>query len=299
MTPASSIQPIPREIDFELSGANRRMVVGSTLLPDGFPGINARGVALTVHGWTGHKDRNIVPIAADLMRGLGFISHRITLGHAGVKPNEDRITEADVFAADSLDNATRDVRNTLDMISKGEILGTGLPLVLVGHSRGGAQVIRIAATAEREGWANRPASAVCLAPVAYHGWLVGSEWERLERDGFVERPCARAEAGVVRMGPSWFGHRLDEPDRDHFSEDVRDVACPVLIIHATGDQAVGLDHARRIDSLAEEHGKTTWAFAHIEGGDHNFSAKGVADEDLVVDQTMLEQLRNLIAGFLP
>jgi dipeptidyl aminopeptidase/acylaminoacyl peptidase len=73
----------------------------------------------------------------------------------------------------------------------------------------------------------------------------------------------------------------------------------VLVIHATGDDAVGIEHAERIEELAGEHRKTDWAFARIEGGDHNFGAKGVVGDDLSIDDAMIDRLHAFIEGFLP
>lgn len=285
---------LPSDLEFELRGAGDRAVVGSTVMPSSPP----RAVALTLHGWTGHQHRNIVPLAAAMLRDLGCISHRITLGHSGVEPGADDVTDLDAFERDSLDNATRDVAATLEMIDRGDLPGEELPLILLGHSRGGAQIIRIAATAARDRWELPPIGVIALAPVAFHGFLHPKEREHLERDGFVERPCTRSPTGRVRMGRSWFQHWLDEPDRDHMSEDVRDAECPLLIAHGEADTSVGLDHAERLERLAHEHDKRNWRFVRVPGADHNFSAKGFLPAGLEYSETIIDTLRAAVEDFI-
>jgi len=288
---------LPNQTHFQLTGAEGRRLVGSTTTPNAGTA-SARALALVVHGWTGNKDRNIVPAAGNLLHDLDCVVHRITLAHAGVEPHGDRIVDADAFERDRLDNATTDVRAAADAIRTGALEGGHLPWILVGHSRGGAQVLRIAATAARESWPLKPAAVVALAPVSRHGHLHPKEREAFDRDGFVERPCARAPAGKVRMGTSWFQHWIDEPDRDHFAQDVADLACPTLVVHGEADTSVGLDHADRIQSLAQQHDKADWTFARIPHADHNFGAKGFLGERLDYDPSLLDALRGAVADFL-
>ena len=292
-----TLEPAADERSFVVEGACGRPVHGATLMTRGAAAA-PRAASLTVHGWTGHKDRNIVPLAAELLRAFGCVSHRITLGHAGVREGEDEITDAEAFSGDRLDNATADVRATLGLMERGEIIGRALPFVLVAHSRGGAQAIRIAATSARERWPIRPAGVIALAPVSRHGYLAEAERTRLVRDGFVERPCARAPGGRVRMNRSWFEHWMDEPERDHFAEDVRDVACPMLVVHGEADASVGLEHAERIERLAAEHGKADWSFARIQRGDHNFSAKGFLRSGVTYQRSVAHPLAEAMRAFV-
>lgn len=284
--------------EFALYGAEGLPVYGTTVMPEG----EAVGVAVVVHGWTGHRDRNVVPVAAMLAREAGLIAHRITLGHAGVADGEDEITHLDEFAKDRVDFAMEDVKGVLGLMDKGTIPGAGLPLVLIGHSRGGSQVIRMASFAARESWVMQPAGLIALAPPSAHTRFPEFEQEELATTGYVERDVARAAGGKVRMSPTWFAHRFDEAGNfsptDVFAEDCAGVACPALVVHAGDDDAVGPEHAERIRLLFSRHEEGLFTAATVDGADHNFSARGVFWEGVTYDGGTVDALRGVMAPFV-
>jgi predicted alpha/beta-hydrolase family hydrolase len=287
-----------RDADFATPGAQGKPLHGTTSAPDEPP----HAAAVAIHGYTGHRDRNIMPVAAAILRREGIVTHRITLAHAGIREGEDRITLHDDFTRDTLDHATEDVCATLNLIEQGVVTGEELPLVLLGHSRGGSQAIRIAATAHREDWPIKPAAVIALAPPAAHTRFPEHEQRELAQKGFVERQCARAEGGSVRLGPSWFAHRFDDAGNlspvDVFANDCRDLRCPLLVVHAANDDAVGPEHAEKIRDIFAKHNPDRFHHATIDNADHNFSAKGTLAEGIETDPETIAALERQIADFL-
>jgi len=284
--------------EFSTPGAAGKPVCGTTSVPQTQP----RGVAILLHGWTGHRDRNIIPVAAKLLTDAGLITHRINLSHCGIPNGHDAISEHSDFQNDRLDNATDDVKAVIKLIERGNIPGTDLPLVLAGHSRGASQAIRIAATAEREAWNTAPAAVIALAPPAAHTRFPDHEQRELAETGYVERPVARATGGIVRMGPSWFAHRFDEAGnlsgRDVFAEDCQDLTRPLLLLHAENDDAVGPEHPTRFKQLFKDTPTDRITHHIIQNADHNFSAKGLTWDTINANPNTIHTLEQHFRRFL-
>ncbi len=289
---------VPPGTPFSTPGSESLPVAGDTTTPEQSP----RATVLVVHGYTGHKDRNIVPVAATFATELGCVTHRYTLAHAGIDPNADRITRHAEFTRDRLDYAVEDTRAVIRLIESGDLPGSDLPLIVIGHSRGAAQAIRIAATAHRENWRTKPAGIVCLAPPSDHTRFPEREQRELAEHGFVERACERADGGTVKLGPTWFAHHFDEAGNrspvNVLAGDIADCNTPALIIHGTADDAVGLEHADTLEELFKARAQRPAAFHRIDDADHNFSAKGTTQNRLVHNPDMTAQIKHHLQRFL-
>ena len=259
-----------------------------------------RAVAALIHGWTGHKDRNILPAVATDLAAAGLVAHRFTLSHAGVEKDADEITRLDEFERDSNAFCVADVRAVVEAVASGEIAGAGLPLFLVGHSRGGATAYRCAAVAvdADDPWPIAPAGLVSIAATATFTRLT-PEWVRqLDEKGYVERECGRAVGGAVRMGRSWYAHHLDNPGRDLFAEAVAAVRCPCLVAHGTADTSVTIDHADTICGLLAENPHAPFTRLDVEGADHNFDVLGYGIDREDADNPRAMELKGAIRRFV-
>lgn len=259
------------------------------------PPISPRATAIVVHGYTGHLDRNIVPVAAHLLASMGCLVHRFNLGHCGIEPGADRITRLDLFERDSLRHTVSDIRAVVQAIHDSELPGADLPLLLVGHSRAGAGVLGAAVHALREGWPISPAGIVTLASIGRYARTSPELLKQIERDGFIEREAARADGGAVRIGRSWYEHELDSPTGDPFPGDLAALSdTPVEIIHGDADSSVPLSESERIRDLLLAAGDRRVGFQAVDGADHNFSAKGVLGDDLRWDPEVGERLESAL-----
>ncbi|MEO1129248.1 MAG: alpha/beta fold hydrolase [Planctomycetota bacterium] len=284
-----------------LQGSEGLPIHGNTHLPGGPP----RGVAVVVHGFTGHKDRNLVPAVTLDLADAGFIAHRCTLSHAGVERDGDDITRLDEFERDSNAFCAADIRAVVEAIADGTIAGTGLPLVLVGHSRGGATVYRCAAEAEgfdidgdATPWPMTPAAITSLAATATFTRLSPEMVTELDRKGYVERQCGRAPGGIVRLGRSWYAHHLDHPDRDVFAEAVAAVRCPCLVVHGNDDVSVTPDHADRIMAMLRQNPHASATDVRIDGADHNFNSLGFGTDRENMRNPQIMELYRAMRAFL-
>ncbi len=128
------------------------------------------------------------------------------------------------------------------------------PALLVGHSLGGAAVLR-AATRIPE----CRAVSTLNAPFdpAHVKYLLGPSTEKLEREG-------RAE--VILAGRTFTLQRsfLEDIEATRMEPTLRELGRALLIFHAPTDSTVGVDNARRIFEAAR-HPKS---FVSLDGADH-------------------------------
>jgi pimeloyl-ACP methyl ester carboxylesterase len=284
-----------------LDGSEGLPIHGNTHLPPGPP----RGVAVVVHGYTGHKDRNLVPAVTLDLADAGFVAHRFTLSHAGVEKDGDDITRLDEFERDSNAFCVADIRTVVRAIADGTIPGAGLPLVLVGHSRGGATVYRCAAEAEgfaidgdADAWPIKPTALISLAATATFTRLSPEMVAELDEKGYVERPCGRAPGGTVRLGRSWYAHHFDYPDRDIFAEAVEAVRCPCLVVHGNNDVSVTPDHADRIMAMLRDNPHAPTRDVRINDADHNFNSLGFGLDRENMRNPQIMELYRAMRAFL-
>ncbi len=261
-------------VAWTIDGAEALPIHANTHIPDA----PTRAVALIVHGWTGCKDRNIVPVLAAHAASIGLIAHRFTFGHAGIEKDADHITRHDEFARDSLAFQFEDLRRVIDAIDNRTIPGRALPLILIGHSRGGSTVLGAAARAHREHWPITPAAVIAVAaPNAYTRFTEDKRAE-LAAKGFVEHQLARSDRGSIRMSRTWYAHHLDNPGRDLFAEDLADARGNILLIHGDADDAVPPSSADHILQALRANPRAHAELVRIPGGDHNLGAVGFGAE---------------------
>lgn len=285
---------------WSITGAESLPIHGNTHSPQGTP----RAVALVIHGWTGHKDRNITPAAAHHLARMGLIAHRVTLSHAGVEKDADDITRLDEFEQDSNDACIHDIHALVSAINDETIRGNGLPLLLVGHSRGGATVYRAAAEAETTPWELKPAALISLAATATLTRLTDDVKRQLDEKRYVERECKRSPTGTVRMGRSWYQHHLDSADDgggggDLLAKSIAAVRCPVLIAHGSDDTSVPPDQAETIESYFRAHNPhVTPRRVNVPGADHNFNVAGFHPSLTSMTNPAAAQLFRAVERFL-
>lgn len=283
------------ESTWTLSGSEGLPLFGKTTEPPASP----RAVAIVVHGYTGHLDRNIVPVAAQRLAAAGCLVHRFNLGHCGILPGEDRITRLDLFETDSIAHSMTDIRAVVRGIDDGVLDGGDLPQVLLGHSRGGPAVLGAAVRSIRDEWPRTPKGVITLATIGRYARTSPELLERIEKDGFIEREAARADGGAVRIGRSWYEHELDAPGGDPFPSDLATLSdTPVEIIHGDADSSVPVSESQRVRDLLQAGGNRRVGFELVSGADHNFSAKGVLGEDLRWDRQIGERFEQTLTRSL-
>ncbi|MCI0362351.1 MAG: alpha/beta hydrolase [Phycisphaerales bacterium] len=134
-------------------------------------------------------------------------------------------------------------RDVQDLIALLERLGNG-PFILIGHSMGA--VIALASAAERTKDQRPKTKDDISAIIAYAPYceFYESLQGRLRTVGHPSRPMTDLAMMILRLrGIRPLSLR---------EQDLRDVHCPILIIHGSEDQVAPIGHARRIASAAPD-----------------------------------------------
>lgn len=252
-------QSTPTSTPWQIHGAHGQSILGDYHEAATDP----IGVVVIVHGFLGYKDYGMFPRIAEHYAANGFIAHRFNLSHSGMTNNVETFERPDLFEKDTWNNQVMDVGAVMDEIGGGALAGQGLPIVLLGHSRGGVTVLLSAA--RRFGTDREPLPSGVITLAAPDRCCMHSEevQNQLLSDGYMEVTSNRT-GQVLRVGRDWMAEQCDDPDGHDLIGQVGRIRCSMLIAHGAQDPTVpgacAYDIAKAAGSLAET--------LVINGGDH-------------------------------
>ena len=229
-------------MQFELPGSDGRPVRAIAHGDEGAPTI------LVAHGFKGFKDWGMFPWVCDQLAEAGLRAVRFDFSHNGVETTDfDRL---DLFLLDTPSRHQADLRALADAIDG--------PLGLLGHSRGGGDVIRFAASEPRV------QVVATLASVATTDVEVPDREKHLRESGYYPFPNARTK----QLMP--VGRHAFEDGAAHagaIEEAAAALDCPLLLVHGDADASVPIDAQQRLAAAQPAADVLT-----IEGAGHTFGA---------------------------
>ena len=108
-----------------------------------------RPVVVLVHGFKGFKDWGFFPYLADRLAQAGHVAIRVNFSLNGIGDEPGEFTRLDLFEQNSISQEMDDLNFLLDVLHREELREAGridrYRLGLVGHSRGGAVSLLVAA----------------------------------------------------------------------------------------------------------------------------------------------------------
>jgi dienelactone hydrolase len=116
-------------MNFELTSAEGLSIRGNFDVPK-----NARALVLVVHGFKGFKDWGFFPWLAEHLCGHRFVICRFNMSRSGIGENPETFDRLDLFAEDTYSCQIADLRQVAQYARS---RFSGLPIFLLGHSRGG------------------------------------------------------------------------------------------------------------------------------------------------------------------
>jgi len=237
-----------------------------------------KALAVYAHGISGFKDwggmNEVAKAFAD--RGIGFVKFNYSCNGTSPEFPLDFV-HLDRYREDNYVTRQEELRRVHAFVSS-QWKRKEIPLILIGHSRGGADVLLH--TAENEGI---DAVITWASPSNFQ-----TPWSRWDQD------CLRhwEVEGVVyvkngRTGQDMpIGHQLREEYLKHSSrldmpKVTNTVSVPWLILHGTEDEAVPLSQAQELSDWSD--GKADQV--EIEGAGHTFGRRHPWEEDHLPRQT--------------
>ncbi|MEZ6241880.1 MAG: alpha/beta fold hydrolase [Phycisphaerales bacterium] len=242
--------------DWTVTGSEGLPILGDTDSPRAQP----VGAALIVHGFKGYKDYGMFPVLGRALADAGVLAHRFNLAHSGMTDQLETFERPDLFERDTWAFQAEDVAHVARAVSAGTLPGRGLPMVLIGHSRGGVTAL-LAAARRREDLFELSGVVTINAPAETCS-LSAEDRRRLLDDGSLESPSARTKQ-ALRVGRAWLQTQLDDPAWHDVLDAAASIDVPMLVIQGDADRTVDPASAGRIASRAR-HARRVM----IPGGDH-------------------------------
>jgi pimeloyl-ACP methyl ester carboxylesterase len=227
-----------------LTGSGGLELFGDTHHPP--RGADPRACVVLLHGFLGYKDYGFLPPLAARLAARGSVVHRFNFAHSGMTNDHETFARPDLFALQTWNAQVYDTLCVLAAIRGGRISGAGLPLVLAGHSRGGATALLTAG--RHPGRLGLDAVVTLAAPdtccsldePAQRAWLASGVHDvRSNRTGQALTILSR-----------WLEDQIADPAGHDLLARAGDVRVPVVAIHGDADPSVPPASASRIAAAA-------------------------------------------------
>ena len=214
-------------IPWTLKGSDNESLLGNTHLPKSTP----RGCLILIHGFKGYKDYGFFPPLADAAAAAGLVTHRFNLSHSGMTNQFNTFARPDLFEHDTWGKQVHDVKTVVRAVG-GALESGGLPITLFGHSRGGLTVVVAAAEL-----GDSVAGLITAASVDHPVRLSDEDRRTLRTQGRLASPSSRT-GQTLYVGRDMLDEVEAEPDRFDPLKRIREVRCPIHLIHGGGDTTV-------------------------------------------------------------
>ena len=151
--------------------------------------------------------------------------------------------------------------NVADLVSAARYLEDSFeaPKLLIGHSFGGAAVLR---AAEQIPSSVAVATIAAPAEVTHFRDALGITRDVIEREGTVEVTLAGKTFKITRQF-------LDDLEQTRMEQSIRNLKRPLLVLHSPADETVGIENAMRIFEKADY----PKGFVSLDGADHLLSRR--------------------------
>ena len=213
-------------------------ILGDTHIPEGDP----TACAIIVHGFKGYKDYGFIPLLAHDLCARGIMVHRINLSTSGMTNDTATFARPDLFELDTWSRQVDDVRRVVRAVRSGEIAGKGLPLYLIGHSRGGATGLLAGGRYRDELGLS---GIVTINAVDRCNRLSNDEHRAMLARGYTITQSARTKQ-ELRIDANWLQEQIDEPEAHDVLLQASRCSVPVLVMHGDADEAVNIESGQAI-----------------------------------------------------
>jgi pimeloyl-ACP methyl ester carboxylesterase len=225
---------------FEVAGSDGRPVRAVSHGDEHAPAV------LVAHGFKGFKDWGMFPWISERLAEAGLRAIRFDFSHNGVEARDfDRL---DLFLLDTATRHQQDLRALAEALPG--------PLGLLGHSRGGGDVILFAASEPRV------RCVATLASVSSTVLDVPDAEEHLRGQGYYPFPNARTKQ-IMPVGR----HAFEEGTRHALTAAAAALTCPLLLVHGDADESVPVEAQDRLAAA-----QPAAHVVRIAGAGHTFGA---------------------------
>lgn len=204
-------------------------------------------IVLYAHGFNGFKDWGGMDLVADEFAKSGLPFVKFNFSHNGTTASAlTTFTDLEAYKTNTISKELNDFFIVYNWITKTftEILGKKLPIVLIGHSRGGSESILFAsrkrsAISKLITWA-----APAYADIPWHNWPTDQifDWKTNE---FTEIENKRTKQ-KLRLGLELFEDFENHKINYNVLSAAQKISIPWLICHGDADETVALENATKL-----------------------------------------------------
>lgn len=218
-----------------------------------------RGTLLVAHGFMGYKDYGMMPRFAETATNAGWAGLRFNFAHSGMSRSIESFEYVDRFEQSTWNRQIEDLENLVEGVRDGTLhpsLPRSGPIVVLGHSRGGASAMLAAGRGlDVQGVVSiaAPADALRFSP---------EEVDRVRARGFFEVRSNRTKQNL-RIDRAFIDEIFRDPRRHNVETMASNITCPLLVLHGNADSTIPLSDMHRIAEAAPL--ATT---VELEGGTH-------------------------------
>jgi len=235
------------------------------------------GIVVFAHGFKGFKDWGTFPAIAQSFADKGFVFVSFNFSHNGTTVNNPTaFDDLEAFGNNNFSKELNDLGVVIDYVFEGLMGDEELPVLLLGHSRGGGIAILKAYEDER---INKV--AVWGSVNQFGKFWKHDEMERMKRDGVIYIPNARTNQQMPIYKQLYEDYE-NNVQRLHIPDAVKNLRQPLLVVHGTADETVPFTAATEMSAW-----NTNATLIKIENGNHTFGAKHPWNEDTLPADTVV------------
>ncbi|MFG0257381.1 MAG: alpha/beta hydrolase [Phycisphaerales bacterium JB043] len=237
------------------------------------------------HGFKGYKEYGFMPVMArEIASRTPANVHRFTMSHSGMGTNIETFEHPELFEQNTLNYEVGDLTSVVEEVRRRD---GGLPVVCMGHSRGGVTTILACGRASST---INPAGVIILAAPDSSFRLNEKDRQTLLDQGRVVSPSSRTGQDLY-LGRQWLMDQLANPADHDVLACAERLSMPVLIVHGDQDEAVPVSCGHAI-----AYRITRSEMRVLEGCNHVFNMPNPADDAPVSDA--LEEAVSSVCEFL-
>lgn len=217
---------------------------------------NPRGLVILVHGFKGFKDWGFFPFVAESLREANFVVCRFNMSRSGVGEDGDTFDRLDLFAGDTY---TKQLRDLAAVVAHAHGEFPFLPILLLGHSRGGGVALLGA------GEVPHLRGVVTWSAISRCDRWDEETKRRWRADGHMDIVNARTRQ-TMRLSTEI----LDDYEANREQLDILAAAkrlrVPLLVVHGANDESVPVAESEDIVASASDA-----SHAVIAGASHTYN----------------------------
>jgi alpha-beta hydrolase superfamily lysophospholipase len=216
-----------------------------------------RALVVVVHGFKGFKEWGFFPWLAHRLAAHRLAVCRFNMSRSGIGQDPESFDRLELFEDDTYSVQLRDLRAVVEHAHE---RFPDLPIVLLGHSRGGGVALLGAAAVPNL------RAVIAWSPIGRCDNWDAATVAQWERHGFMEVVNQRTKQ-VMRISRNVFDDFAMHHERLDIPRAATELRVPLLVVHGARDESVPLDEGTMLAARARDS-----SLLIIERASHTFNA---------------------------